>query len=75
MHATATKRALLALVLLIIPGLGLSVGCGQSDPTYTAAPPPGPDAHPLPPVTRMYPHPKLPPLVDKSGRRAGSSIP
>ena len=54
----------------------LLVGCGHpQDSTYTAAPPPGPNAHPMPTVHRARPLPKLPPLANKAGQppRGGNS--
>jgi hypothetical protein len=70
----STKRAVTAgLSLLLLAGGLLSVGCGKKDDTYTAAPPAGPSAKPMPRVERAVPRPKLPKLVDPSGKRAAGA--
>jgi len=51
----------------------VSTGCSKKDDTYTAAPPAGPNAKPMPRVERKYPRPQVPKLVDPSGKRAAGA--
>jgi len=66
-YRTVTGLSLALLMTL----LALSAGCAKKDDTLTAAPPPGPNAKPLPNVVRKNPRPRLPSLV-KPGESANT---